>query len=190
MISDKFAMEQVARLAGLDMFPKGEKAALNELRLAIQVAETEAIAKATIDYIMGHSTSQNPRCPLPADVRRIANEGNEQWKAAKADARVIRRHSCALCHDTGVKESTYADDWHSIASWCVCERGRARLTPEYMEEFLKDGEDWVDCVNRNRRKLLVFYPKNKPVIKPSDKRTGAMQKVAQLADPLDYHGEF
>ncbi len=185
MISDKFALEQIGRLAGLDQYPRGEKGALNELRLAIQVAETEAIATATIDYIIGHSTSTNPRCPLPADVRRIANDGNEQWRTAKADARAVRRASCALCNDFGVKESTHPDDWLSVASWCVCEVGRAHRLLEGMGDFLKPGEDWVDCVNRNRRRLLVFYPKNKPKIRPSDKRKGAMQKVAQLADPLD-----
>jgi hypothetical protein len=112
MISDKFALEQIGRLAGLDQYPRGEKGALNELRLAIQVADTEAIASSTVDYIMGHSTSTNPRCPLPADIRGLANDANE-----RASAR--RQTGCEACQFTGWRQIVRGG--YSGVERCVCQ---------------------------------------------------------------------
>ena len=112
MISDSLAIQQIARLAGLDQYPRNEKAALHELHLAIQVADTEAIAAATIDYIMGHSTANNPRCPLPADIRTLANDRNEERRQAKP-------RGCAACDGTGWRQVIRG--MHSGVERCGCQ---------------------------------------------------------------------
>ena len=76
MIDESFAREQVARLSGLDQFPKAS-AAIKELMLALQAAKTKAIAEQVISTVLEVSTSDNPRCPLPADIRRLVWERNE-----------------------------------------------------------------------------------------------------------------
>ena len=97
MISEAFTAKQIARLAQLDNYPKNERAALHELHLALEVAETESIATDTIDYILGHSTSTNPRCPLPADIRTLANERNELRQQNKSKG-------CSECDFTGWRQ--------------------------------------------------------------------------------------
>ena len=189
MITETFAKKQLERLSGLDQFPK-QAAAVRELLFALMVSETDAIAIGTIDYTLAHTTSSNPRCPLPADLRRICYEANEIWEREKPvkPSPPMRAH-CALCGDTGVRESNpgfRVDDFTSVASWCVCERGREHPRPDYRGHYQKAGEDWVDTVNRARASLGGLSMRQ-PLF---GKKIGALAKLAHLDNPLDYNGEF
>lgn len=96
MITEAFAKKQLERLSGLDQFPK-QPAAVRELIMALMVAEIDSVAIGIIDYIIGHTSSENPRCPLPADIRRLAYDANER-------ATERRGRGCRACDFTGWRQ--------------------------------------------------------------------------------------
>lgn len=66
MITQEFSGIQIERLMGLDYFPSN-KAAVKELRLAIEAAGSEAIATRIVtDWLAEHSEA-----PKPAELRRL-----------------------------------------------------------------------------------------------------------------------
>lgn len=193
MITEGFAKKQLERLSGLDQFPK-QPAAVRELILALMVSEIDSVAIRVIDYILGHTTSSNPRCPLPADLRRLAYEGNEVLETERRECPAeAPRYHCALCGDTGVRESVPSfrlGNFTSIASWCMCERGKVHPWPpgsQNLSSYWKSPRpDWVQLVNQERAKLRKLN------INPTifGKRSATSAKLGRLDDPLDYHGEF
>src|SRR5690348_8147898 len=91
MVSKPYAAEQIARLAGLEDFPKGYKEAIAELVIALQGAKSDHHAKEIIDTWM-----QPPpkKCPTPADLRMaVYAEDHEEYKLPAA--------TCERCGGTG-----------------------------------------------------------------------------------------
>lgn len=101
MISRVFCREQIARLTQLRGYPKRTensdptevKAALSELLDALQIAETEDIAKSVIDGFV-HEWRE---CPVPADIRRACHAAN----GARGREYAIKPTNCSRCGDTG-----------------------------------------------------------------------------------------
>lgn len=83
MIDDKkFVEKQVNRMSQLPGFPR-ETEAKRELAFALQVFSTEGHARAFVDDWIAHESV----CPLPAAIRKLANEQidreNLDWVEAK-----------------------------------------------------------------------------------------------------------
>jgi len=88
MIESRIAAEQLQRLSGLDFFPK-EKPAQKELRLAIEVANTEGIAERIISDWLRYNTGS----PKPSELRRLFYDENERHKQHLAE--------CGECGGSG-----------------------------------------------------------------------------------------
>ncbi len=88
MIDSTTAAKHMERLSGLSFFPK-EAPAKKELRLAIEIAITEAIAAAAISEWL----SESAQCPTPAEIRRLIN--------AKQERLIEDRWHCELCGGVG-----------------------------------------------------------------------------------------
>lgn len=87
MIEMETAARQIDRLTGMNFYPPNA-AAVKELVLAVMSAETDSIAFAAISCCV----ERMDRCPMPAEIRRIVWEMNEQLpKAAR---------NCQLCGGT------------------------------------------------------------------------------------------
>ena len=166
MISQKFASEQVDRLSGLNFFPKPVKgdaqsqAAYKELRLALECAATDAIGKLVVDDWLRNSADS----PKPAELRKAAydeNERLERQEAAKYKPPAPRQAHCYQCQDFGITESTSADDYASVASYCDCSVGRTRRAEAHGpdEHCHPPKNPCVYCVNMARRKLTAAINK-------------------------------
>lgn len=135
MIEEKVAAFQVARLSGLSFFPNQDPA-VQELVAALQVADSEGIAKATVDDLL-HDAIE---CPKPSEIRRIANLKNE--KSAPAEPYWMQdptpSHYCHLCKGWGTCGTP------PNADFCSCSNGRTvRNDPRL-------GDKWLAIVNSGR----------------------------------------
>jgi hypothetical protein len=123
MISKEFCREQIARLFQLKGYPRASQdganklevvAALKELVNALQCADSEEQAAASIDFFI--QESQSRECPLPADIRRSfwSAPKIEEWKGwTKADIGEL----CQRCHSWG-----YIRDGDKFVR-CECQNG-------------------------------------------------------------------
>lgn len=121
MITEKEAAKQLARMAGMNFFPRGDgpedRAALLELRNAMQTADTPEIAKSVTDDWLGMRTER----PTPADLRAMIFERNAP--------KVIADPQCATCGGTGF-EPVQRGDYSGVKD-CSCRVPRkAPATPE------------------------------------------------------------
>lgn len=90
MIETQFAAGQAQRLSGLPGFPK-ESEAKRELVFALQVFPRHEHVVAFVDDWL----KRESRCPLPVDIRRIANQ------LVEAEEETAKRSGCGLCHGVG-----------------------------------------------------------------------------------------
>jgi hypothetical protein len=89
MIDKETARKQAKRFSGLEFFPQTAEA-LAELISALQVADTEEIAKSFTDDWIGGETS----CPKPSQVRIGIYDRNELVR--------VNRKKCPSCGGSGV----------------------------------------------------------------------------------------
>lgn len=92
MVSFDYAMEQIQRLAGLDEFPRGEPAAVEELADAGTRAESEEILSRAIDDL-AHGCV---KCPKPVDVIRAVRAENDRVRDLQYK-RPSRSPKCPHC---------------------------------------------------------------------------------------------
>jgi hypothetical protein len=188
MISSEFATTQLNRLGGLNFFPTPKKgdsiaqAAFKELRLALECAASDSIAKIVVDDWLNN----NADAPKPAELRKMAYDENERLERAERDKYrppPPRAAHCYLCQDFGIVESVDAGDVRSIACYCDCARGRERLAEAHgpEERCTPPRNPCPDCVNAARRKLIAI--RNRGRVEPP--KEPAMRHVAEV-----YHGEF
>lgn len=110
MITEKEASKQLARMAGMNFFPRSaspeDAAALLELRQAMQTADTPEIAKTVTDDWLANNTQR----PTPADLRTLIFEKNAPKLIANPD--------CRQCSGTGVRIVTRLSwiDWGTDAN--------------------------------------------------------------------------
>src|SRR5690242_9590491 len=101
MIEAPIAANQIKRLSGLSFYPVHQEA-IDELILALQVADGEWIAKSTIDDLL-HDAIE---CPKPSEIRRIANLKNDA-EMAKQEPYWMRGpeppRTCPECQGFGTK---------------------------------------------------------------------------------------
>lgn len=108
MIPEKEAAEQLARLSILNWFPKKDREAQRQLRLAAEHAHTESVLAAVVTDWLASQTD----CPKPADLRRLIYE-----KQGDADSRKAKCKLCmGSCFVTGWFLVTYKADGWSIKS--------------------------------------------------------------------------
>lgn len=93
MITEKEASKQLARMAGMNFFPRSasaeDAAALRELRNAMQTADTPEIAESVTNDWLATNTDR----PTPADLRSLIFEKNAPKMVADA--------KCKLCFGSG-----------------------------------------------------------------------------------------
>lgn len=91
MISTKFALEQIRRMAQLDFYPRGDDVAVLELvTAAAATAKTEALLKSAVDEFVKYSAA----CPKPAELTRmIFQKGEAEYQT--------RPTVCNQCGDSG-----------------------------------------------------------------------------------------
>jgi hypothetical protein len=117
MITEKEAGDQLARLSGLDYFPKkADRYALRELRLAAEVATTEAV----LDVVITDWLHSNSKAPSPADLRRLIFDRNEA---------IDRDERKGKCKDCG--GSYFVTGWFLI-SYDDCRR---RIKGEFLPDY-------------------------------------------------------
>lgn len=120
MIDKQFASKQIARMASLDRFPKGEKEAINELTLALQCASSEQKAEAFISTWVTHERI----APLPVDIRQA------MFTADHDDEYHSKPNRCPLCDGTGWRSYTVkkralpgmAEALYDFAAPCSCRK--------------------------------------------------------------------
>ena len=113
MVSKPYAAEQIARLAGLEDFPKGYKEAIAEMVIALQGAKSDHHAKEIIDSWM-----QPParKCPTPPEIRiAVYAEDMEEYSLPKWEAPQL----CPRCQGYG---NVQLDTGEYVR--CDCENGR------------------------------------------------------------------
>lgn len=97
MIDDAITAKQIARMGGLDFFPK-DPAAIRELKSAASVARTPAILEQVVtDWIC-----EQRECAKPADLRRLIHSANGEIKTAS--------QGCPDCDGAGWQTHWYAFD--------------------------------------------------------------------------------
>src|ERR1700678_11476 len=114
MISPTEAAAQLERLSGLDFYPraKDQDAAVKELRLAAQSAETAGILRQVVDDWV----STQRECPKPADLRRLIWERNESTNSATPEK--PEKWDCMRCHDSGLYGGILAGRYAGPWKWC------------------------------------------------------------------------
>ena len=186
MIDSKFAAQQLERLAGLNFFPKGagEKAALKELRLALECAASDAIGKRVVDDWLRNEAD----APKPAQLRRAAYDENgrfEKEEAAQYKPPAPREIHCYRCKDFGLTESIHESNLRSVASYCDCSMGSQRRIEAHGPETrcAPPKNRCPDCTNAARRKLIALG--NRLRINPAGGKDAPMRNVGEV-----YLGEF
>ena len=114
MVAKTYAASQVARLAGLEDFPKGYKEAIAELVIALEGAKSDQHAKEIIDVWM-----QPPpkKCPTPADIRMaVYAEDHEEYSIPWEEPKGL----CGRCQGYG---NVQRED--GVYERCHCENGKA-----------------------------------------------------------------
>lgn len=172
MISAADAAAQVERMSQLDYFPRSEEqsAALKELRLAVEAANSVEIAKMVIDDFIGYQSE----APKPAALRAAIWEMNEKLKPARVEN--ANANHCGRCQGFGVIGGLAFGPARlcCAATWCDCTAGRIRMREE---------PDYVDRVNVAREKLLRrFGAATKPAAQT------VKTDLVPVAD--EYHGDF
>ena len=125
MITKDFAKLQIARMQGLDGFPRNPES-LAELVIAMEISETEEQARLVGSDILREFT----RCPKPAEIRRAINALNEgQWEP--------RQNQCPDCGGT-----QFVISW-----WLVTYSGRRGLTKPISKERLS-GEEAAETLRK------------------------------------------
>jgi hypothetical protein len=116
MIEKPPAQKEIARIAGLKGFPHGQSAAIAELVIALQCADSEAIAKQTVDDLLAEAME----CPAPATIRRAVNVKNEAADPEYSNpAWPAVGPLCQFCASWGwIKRDGKIER-------CMCENGRA-----------------------------------------------------------------
>ena len=175
MIETKFATEQLERLSGLSFFPRPVKsdtasqAAFRELRLALECATSDAIAKRVVDDWI----RQSPEAPKPAELRKLVYDEidrAEREDRARYKPPTVAAARCQRCQDTGIAESVKTADTSSSASVCDCGQGSVTAAEE------------VESINASRRRLAGLGIKGMP--HESHRRLSKLRSVA------DVYGEY
>ena len=167
MISKETSTHLLARLMGLSYYPRDNRAAEDDLVLALKAAHNDAIAMVVVNDWIAEQTE----CPKPAHLRTmIWNENHRQFPEPEREV-VVERIHCSDCQGSGIRESTDAADLHSFASRCSCEAGR------------RVSDRWIDRVNGVRQKLL----KRKIDVNPlkDERRSNRIRDCREV-----YNGEF
>lgn len=86
MLSDQQAIEQTARLSDREYFNQRTPAAIKEIALALQAADSESIAAQVVDWWKTEST----QCPQPGVLRARVHELNDR-------ASGMQRPRCQVC---------------------------------------------------------------------------------------------
>jgi hypothetical protein len=152
MISDIEAAKQIERLSQLDYFPreKNQAAALKELRLAVESANTVEIAALVIADIMAYQTET----PKPAALRAAIWEMNEKLKSAPppiATSAPSASSHCGRCQGFGYFGGYIGGPRHAPWQWCDCKNAKRA-------QF--ESPNLVDEANRVRDKLIKRFAGN------------------------------
>lgn len=179
MITKETVTLQIARLMGLNYFPKGNKEAEQDLVSALCAASDDAIAM----HVVNEWVAGERDCPKPADLRKLIWEENEKRKPEQTAEETRARGNCSQCRGYGIRESIHVDNLESIASYCDCEDGRHRRMDAGRDPYS------VDRVNAARQKLLSRFGNNP--LKRIAQQAASGKRTEQMAIAEDvYRGEF
>ncbi len=129
MISVAAAADQLERIQGMVGFPRGresEKYAL-EMRLAIQSARSEAIARQVVSDIL----REFKRCPAVADIYEAINEENNRGPSRE-------QPKCELCHGAGAVTVWVLATYNGRSMKIKSEEILRNFTHEKAQEFGKE----------------------------------------------------
>ena len=124
MVDPAVAAKEIARLSGLDGYPRGKEAgpALVELRDAL----SKAPVRETAHRVISEWLESQPRCPKPSEIRQ---------RIAECRSRGEERAKCAMC-----------DGNASIVRYTLLTfEGNSYIVSR--KEVLKDFEHWLEVSN-------------------------------------------
>lgn len=142
MVDPAVVAKEIARLSGLDGFPRGkdQAGALVELRDALQRAESKDQAHRVVTDWLDSQT----RCPKPADLRQ---------RIAEIKTRGEKKAVCRRCDGNGsivqYVLATYADNGYKI---------REKHVLDDFEHYLKVSEWLAERKETNRITLSEAIP--------------------------------
>jgi hypothetical protein len=171
MIAKDLAKKQIARLGGMFGFPIGMREAIEELVLAVQCAETEAIAARAISGFIDTADSDT-RCPMPRQIREAINAIQEPvWEPEKAPEVI-----CLDCGDSGIVGGLVGGP---PATWCFCSASRrAKLAnPNALVE-----------INQSREKLAAAFGRKvtpKELLARAANERRALANVTEILGTID-----
>jgi len=127
VIDKAAAKKQVARLSQMYGYPRGEdqKAALEELVIALQPASSEEMARNVVSSILDMATSES-RCPMPAALRIAVYDAAE---------RTATRRKCNLCEGIGFIPVSVLVTYRSTGSFDIVKS--EHLTQYSYEEVIE-----------------------------------------------------